>query len=262
MQAPANSGSYYYNYKGTFSIVLLAVVDAEYKFLYVDVGCNGRVSDGGFSIGAAYTMHWKLALLSFLLQYLYLGGQPVPYFFVADDAFAMRNYIMKPYPFKDQRAPNRIFNYRLSRAHRIVENVFGIIANRFRILRKPLIQNPTSTVNIVLAICVLDNFLMSTQGSRSSSLQSGLLDTESTDTHEVQCGMWREEGMPSTNLLQLQRRPRPSSQNSTRNEFFMTPQGEISWQYKHICVASQRCLGRAVAVGAGILVVIKTQCSL
>jgi len=144
---------------------------------------------------------------------------------------------MKPYPFKDQPAPNRIFNYRLSRARRIVENVFGIIANRFRVLRKPLIQNPTSTVNIVLAICVLHNFLMSTQGSRSSYLQPGLLDTESTDTHEVQCGMWREEGMPSTNLLQLQRRPRPSSQNSTRNElreFFMTPQGEISWQYKHI----------------------------
>jgi len=151
--------------------------------------------------------------------------QPVPYFFVADDAFAMRNYIMKPYRFKDQPAPNRIFNYRLSRARRIVENVFGITANRFSVLRKPLIQNPTSTVSIVLAICVLHNFLMSTQGSRSSYLQPGLLDTESTDTHEVQCGVWREEGMPSTNLLQLQRRPRPSSQNSTRNElreFFMT----------------------------------------
>jgi len=76
-----------------------------------------------------------------------------------------------------------------------------------------------------------------TQGSQSSYLQPGLLDTESTDTHKVQCGVWREEGMPSTNLLQLQRQPRPSSQNSTRKElgeFCMTPQGEISWQYKHI----------------------------
>ena len=137
---------------------------------------------------------------------------------------------MKPYPFEDQPAPNRIFSYRLSRAHRMVENVFGIIANRFLVLRKPLIQNPTSTVITMLAVCVLHNFLMSTQRSRSSYLQPGLLDTESTDTHEVQCGMWRE-GMPSTNLLQLQRQPRPSSQNSTRNklrEFFMTPQGEIS----------------------------------
>ena len=46
MQASANRGGYYYNYKGTFSIVLL-VVDTEYNFMYVDVGCNGRVSDGG-----------------------------------------------------------------------------------------------------------------------------------------------------------------------------------------------------------------------
>ena len=127
--------------------------------------------------------------------------QPVPHFFVADDSFAMRNYIMKPYPFKDQPAPNRIFNYRLSRAHRIVENEFGIIANRFHVLRKPLIQNPKSTVNIVLAVCVLHNFLMSTRGSWSSYLQPGLLDTEST---LMKCSVIYE-GMPSTNLLQLQR---------------------------------------------------------
>jgi len=41
----ANSGSYNCNYKGTFSTVLLAVVDPAYKSMYV--GCNGRASDGG-----------------------------------------------------------------------------------------------------------------------------------------------------------------------------------------------------------------------
>ena len=47
IKPPPNSGSYYFNYKHSFSKVLLGLVDASYKFIYVDIGCNGRVSDGG-----------------------------------------------------------------------------------------------------------------------------------------------------------------------------------------------------------------------
>ena len=42
MQAPACSGSYYYNYKKCHSIVLMAVVNANYEFILVDIGDSGR----------------------------------------------------------------------------------------------------------------------------------------------------------------------------------------------------------------------------
>nr|CAI5868325.1 unnamed protein product [Callosobruchus analis] len=47
-EATKTTGSCYYNYKGRNSIVLLGLSDAYYKFLYIDVGVNSRVSDGGF----------------------------------------------------------------------------------------------------------------------------------------------------------------------------------------------------------------------
>ena len=42
---PKDNGSDFFNHKSLFSIVLLALVDYDYKFIYLDVGCQGRISD-------------------------------------------------------------------------------------------------------------------------------------------------------------------------------------------------------------------------
>lgn len=47
VRSPSNTGSLFYNYKDYFSIVLLAIVDANYKFIAVDVGSFGREGDSG-----------------------------------------------------------------------------------------------------------------------------------------------------------------------------------------------------------------------
>ena len=57
-------------------------------------------------------------------------AEPKPYAMVADEAFPLRSYIMKPFAQRNLTIQQRKFNYRLSHARRIVENAFGILANR------------------------------------------------------------------------------------------------------------------------------------
>lgn len=47
LQAPIHTDSEYYNYIGFFSIVLFTIVDANYNFMYVNIGCQRQIFDGG-----------------------------------------------------------------------------------------------------------------------------------------------------------------------------------------------------------------------
>ena len=44
---PSGFGSFCYNYKGTHSVVLMAIAGPNYEWLYANIGTNGRASDGG-----------------------------------------------------------------------------------------------------------------------------------------------------------------------------------------------------------------------
>lgn len=131
IRCPINGGSYYLNYKGFHSIVLLGVADANYKFIYVDVGANGACSDGGiFKDCDLYTaLDNDEAGLPEPQPYPNTD-QPMPYNMIGDAAFAMKTWLIKPYPHRCMTNAQRIFNYRLSRARRVVENSFGILVHR------------------------------------------------------------------------------------------------------------------------------------
>ncbi|XP_046395705.1 uncharacterized protein LOC124162968 [Ischnura elegans] len=242
MQAPPNSGSLYFNYKGTHSIVLLAMVDSCYKFIYIDVGCYGRISDGGVFNNSSLKTGIVNGALNLPNRSALKGRQsPLPYVVVADDAFALSTYLMKPYPFRNPAMKQRVYNYRLSRCRRIVENVFGLVANRFRVLRKPMLLHPERVKTVVLAICTLHNYLMEGKESVKRYAPVGTFDVEATDTGIVADGSWRsEEGIPDRNLIPLQTtqsRNHPKAAELVRTEFteyFSSPQGKVHWQYRHI----------------------------
>lgn len=78
---------------------------------------------------------------------------------VGDDAFPLQPYLMKPYPNRNLGITQRVFNYRLSRVRRIVENVLGILTSRFSVFQKTNALEPDKDEKVVFAPCVLHNFL-------------------------------------------------------------------------------------------------------
>lgn len=99
LHCPAKSGSLYYNYKGFYSIILMALVDADYKFLYIDIGANGRCSDGGVFEDCTLRTALEDGTVGFPPpEPLPNDEEPLSFAIVGDDAFPMRPWLMKPYP--------------------------------------------------------------------------------------------------------------------------------------------------------------------
>lgn len=100
----------------------MAIADAEYKLLYIDVGSNGCNSDGGIFNKCSFGIALEEKKLNLLEPKPLPGRQKaVPYLIVADDAFALKPNLLKPYSAHELSGLQRIFNYRLSRARRTIK---------------------------------------------------------------------------------------------------------------------------------------------
>jgi hypothetical protein len=132
IKCPPSGGSAYHNYKHFHSVVMMAVVDADYKFMNVDVGANGAGSDGGVFANTELRACFEDGSIGLPPPSPLPGAQePVGYFLVGDDAFPLRPWLMKPVPSRNLTQQQRIYNYRISRARRVVENAFGILGSRY-----------------------------------------------------------------------------------------------------------------------------------
>uniref|UniRef100_A0A8C5MRY0 DDE Tnp4 domain-containing protein n=4 Tax=Leptobrachium leishanense TaxID=445787 RepID=A0A8C5MRY0_9ANUR len=162
---PLHSGSLYQNYKHYFSIGLLAVADANYNFVYVDVGSYGKDSDSTLFRNSTLWNEIEGGNLNIPRPAPLPGSDvSVPYAFVGDEAFGLSTHLLRPYSGTHLTVKKRVFNYRLSRARRYVECSFGILSNKWRIFHRPLDVNVDFCVDIVKCCCILHNYVRARDG--------------------------------------------------------------------------------------------------
>lgn len=162
VRCPSNTGSLCYNYKDFFSIVLLAIVDANYKIVAIDIGAYGREGDAGVFMRS--NMGQKINNHTFDIPPPKASpGTEVelPHVIVGDEAFALHENLMKSYP-RQATLTDRtklVYNFRHSHARRVSENAFGILCSLFRIFFTPINCSIDHINNIVMASCILHNLL-------------------------------------------------------------------------------------------------------
>ena len=187
IRCPPKTGTLYHNYKGFFSVVLLALVDADYKFLWVDLGGNGSMSDAQIFNVSELKECMENGTIGFPdPEPMPNDDRNTPYLILGDDAFGLRTYLMKPYSQRGLTNGQLITNYRISRGRRVVENAFGILAQRWQLLLTTMMQTPDNMKVIVEACVCLHNLMR----MRYPALQNAQLDVEN-DTHDLIPGLWR-----------------------------------------------------------------------
>ena len=230
-KCPFKSGSQYYNYKHFYSIVLFALVDADYKFIFADLGGTGSASDAQIYNDSELKELAESGSLGLPFpDPLPHDYQDVPYFFVGDDAFALRETMMKPYSKRNLNDDERIFNYRLSRARRVVENAFGILANRFQVLLTTM-RHKLSTVKVIVKACIVLHNLMRI---RYPSIQNEMIDRPEDINTDFIAGAWRQDkNLEDTHIVSGSNTSRNKEGKKIRNllkHWVNSEAGAVPWQ--------------------------------
>ncbi|KAL2096763.1 hypothetical protein ACEWY4_005970 [Coilia grayii] len=222
---------------------LLALVDHNYSFIAVDVGAYGSNSDGGIFANSnllksldAGTLHVPQSLDAGTLHVPPPAPLPdapelgsLPYTVVADDAFPLKTYVMKPYPGRHLSEERLIFNFQLSSARRMVENAFGILTQRWRVYQRRMQLAPDTVDKVIKATCVLCNYL------RKETAEDGRHRNVEADEDENEDEEAVDRFLPNIPPLRGHRRPLQAMQNrDTLCRYFTSPAGQVNWQLDRV----------------------------
>lgn len=152
IKCPDKTGSNYWCYLNKFSIVLMAIVGPDYKFLCIDVGGFGKNSDGGIFEASNMGRRFETNQMNVPAPKALPGqNEPTPHVIIGDEAFGLKPYLMRPFPYRQSKTDVRKLHYnmRLCRARRVVENAFGILARKWRIFYRALETKLKTSIVIV-----------------------------------------------------------------------------------------------------------------
>ena len=149
---------------------MFALVDYDYKFMFIDVECQGRISDGGVYNNSSLGNTIENDLLDLPpRRSLPISEDPewihdhetecFPFMIVAADAFPQKPQIMKPYSHRNLDDKKLLFNYRVQRYRRVTENAFGIQSCRFRLFLARICLSTETAIDLFLAAVTLHNML-------------------------------------------------------------------------------------------------------
>lgn len=226
VKAPDNLGSLFFNYKKYFSIVLMAAVNHNLEFMWVDCGAFGGESDGGVFARTQFGRDLETGNSNIPDEPIQLPGSntSVPYYFVGNDAFKLRRDFMKPYKGNNLSESQKIFNYRLSRGRRCVESAFGILVMRWRLFEKAIGLQPCEIQKLVMAAICLHNFL-SSLGDKDDKIEEYKKQRENCEDHA------NEE--PEQQNLEVDLRE-GSAVRQLLTDYCIGPAGSVPWQWEHV----------------------------
>ena len=207
---------------------MLAIVDADYKFMWIDVGANGSGSDSSVFNRTKLKKKFEDGVAGLPAAEPLPGAyKPIPYFLIGDDAFALNTWLMKSYAGRSLSNEEAIFNYRLSSGRQVVENAFGILSHRFRCILKTMEVQPENAKKIVMGCVCLHNLMR----IRYSHVQNAALD-HMDETQQVIPGTWRSAG-ELQDMGQTYRNPRTGPAKIQREylkDYVNSSVGSVAWQ--------------------------------